>query len=154
MNKLSQMIVKLRYVILIAAFLLLIPSAIGYFKTRVNYDILTYLPGDIETMKGQDILLDQFGTGSFVLYVAEGMEEKDVAALKAKIEDVDHVADVIWYDSIMDLSVPMEMLPADVYDAFNSDDATMMFIVFDEGTSADATMDAIENIRKISNKKI
>ncbi len=153
MNKLSQMIVKLRYVILIAAFALLIPSAIGYLNTRVNYDILTYLPGDIETMKGQDILLDQFGTGSFVLYVAEGMEEKDVAALKEKIENVDHVANVIWYDSIMDLSVPMEMLPADVYDAFNSDDATMMFIVFDEGTSADATMDAIEDIRRVSNKQ-
>jgi predicted RND superfamily exporter protein len=153
MNKISQMIVKLRYVILIAAVALLIPSAIGYLNTRVNYDILTYLPKDIETMKGQDILLDQFGTGSFVLYVAEGMEEKDVAAIKAKIEDVDHVADVIWYDSLMDLSVPMEMLPQNLYDAFNSDDATMMFIVFDEGTSADATMDAIEEIRHISNRQ-
>ncbi|MBQ7425565.1 MAG: MMPL family transporter, partial [Lachnospiraceae bacterium] len=132
---------------------LLIPSAIGYFGTRVNYDILTYLPGDIETMKGQDILLDQFGTGSFVLYVAEGMEEKDVASLKSKIEKVDHVADVIWYDSFMDLSVPMEMLPSDVYDAFNSGDATMMFIVFDDGTSADGTMQAIEDIRKVSDRQ-
>jgi len=153
MNKLSHVIVKLRYVILIVAVALLIPSAIGYFNTRVNYDILTYLPEDIETMKGQDILLDQFGTGSFVLYVAEGMEEKDVANLKAQIEEVDHVADVIWYDTIMDLSVPMEMLPSEVYDAFNSDDATMMFIVFDEGTSSDGTMQAIEDIRKISNKQ-
>lgn len=153
MNKLSHLIVKLRYVILIVAIALLIPSAIGYFSTRVNYDILTYLPKDIETMKGQDILLDQFGTGSFVLYVAEGMEEKDVANLKSKIENVDHVADVIWYDSVMDLSVPMEMLPTEVYDAFNSDDATMMFVVFDEGTSSDGTMQAIEDIRKISNKQ-
>ena len=153
MNKLSHLIVKLRYIILIAAVALLIPSAIGYFNTRVNYDILTYLPKDIETMKGQDILLDQFGTGSFVLYVAEGMEEKDVAALKSKIEQVDHVADVIWYDSVMDLSVPMEMLPSKVYDAFNGDDATMMFVVFDEGTSSDGTMNAIEEIRKISNKQ-
>jgi len=104
-------------------------------------------------MKGQDILLDQFGTGSFVLYVAEGMEEKDVANLKSKIENVDHVADVIWYDSVMDLSVPMEMLPTEVYDAFNSDDATMMFVVFDEGTSSDGTMQAIEDIRKISDKQ-
>ena len=104
-------------------------------------------------MQGQDILLDQFGTGSFVLYVVEGMEEKDVANLKSQIENVDHVADVVWYDSVMDLSVPMEMLPTEVYDAFNSDDSTMMFIIFDEGTSADATMDAIENIRKISNKQ-
>ena len=153
MNKLSRLIVKLRYVILIVAIALLIPSAIGYFNTRVNYDILTYLPKDIETMKGQDILLDQFGTGSFVLYVAEGMEEKDVANLKKNIENVDHVANVLWYDSIMDLSVPMQMIPDDVYKAFNSGDATMMFVVFDEGTSADATMDAIEEIRRISNKQ-
>ena len=153
MNKLSNLIVKLRYVILIVAVALLIPSAIGYFNTRVNYDILTYLPGDIETMKGQDVLLDQFGTGSFVLYVAEGMEEKDVAKLKAQIENVDHVAKVLWYDSVMDLSVPMEMLPNDVYEAFNGDDATMMFVVFDSGTSEDCTMDAIEDIRKISNKQ-
>ena len=153
MNKLSHLIVKLRYVILIVAFALLIPSAIGYFNTRVNYDILTYLPGDIETMKGQDILLDQFGTGAFVLYVAEGMDEKDVSNLKAEIEKVDHVSDVIWYDSVMDISVPMEMLPDRVYEAFNSDDATMMFIIFDEGTSADGTMQAIEDIRKLSNKQ-
>ena len=153
MNKLSHLIVKLRYIILIVAVALLIPSAIGYLNTRVNYDILTYLPKDIETMKGQDILLDQFGTGSFVLYVAEGMEEKDVAALKSKIEQVDHVADVIWYDSVMDLSVPMEMLPSKVYDAFNGDDATMMFVVFDEGTSSDGTMAAIEEIRRISDKQ-
>ncbi len=153
MNKLSELIVKLRYVILIAAIALLIPSAIGYFNTRVNYDILTYLPKDIETMKGQDVLLDQFGTGAFVLYVAEGMDEKDVANLKSKIENVDHVSDVIWYDSVMDISVPMEMMPSDVYEAFNADDATMMFVIFDEGTSADATMDAIADIRKISNKQ-
>ncbi len=153
MNKLSQLIVKLRYVILIVSIALLIPAGIGYLNTRVNYDILTYLPKDIETMKGQDILLDQFGTGAFVLYVCEGMEEKDVANLKAEIEKVDHVADVIWYDSIMDLSVPMQMLPGEVYEAFNSDDATMMFIIFDEGTSSDGTMQAIEDIRKVSNKQ-
>ena len=153
MNKLSHLIVKLRYVILIVAIALLLPAGIGYLNTRVNYDILTYLPEDIETMKGQDILLDQFGTGSFVLYVAEGMQEQDVAKLKENIENVDHVADVIWYDSIMDLSVPMEMLPDKVYEAFNSGDATMMFVVFDEGTSSDGTMKAIEDIRKISNKQ-
>ncbi len=153
MKKLSELIVKLRYVILIVAIALLIPSGIGYLNTRVNYDILTYLPKDIETMKGQDILLDQFGTGAFVLFVAEGMEEKDVADLKTKIEDVDHVADVIWYDSVMDLSIPMEMLPSKVYEAFNANDATMMFVVFDSGTSEDCTMDAIEQIRKVANKQ-
>ena len=152
MKKISRIIVKLRYLILLVAIGLLIPAAIGYINTRVNYDILSYLPKDIETMKGQDILLDQFGTGSFVLYVTEGMEEKDVAALKAKIEQVDHVENVLWYDSLMDLSIPMSMLPSDVYDAFNSGDATMMFIVFDDGTSADTTLEAVENIRKISNE--
>ena len=153
MNKLSKHIVKLRYLILILAIALLIPAGIGYLNTRVNYDILTYLPKDIETMKGQDVLLDQFGTGAFVLYVAEGMEEQDVAALKANIEKVDHVSNVLWYDSLMDLSIPMEMIPDDVYKAFNSGDATMMFIIFDEGTSADGTMQAIEDIRKVSNKQ-
>jgi predicted RND superfamily exporter protein len=153
MNKLSQLVVKLRYVILIVSMALLIPSGIGYLKTRVNYDILTYLPKDIETMKGQDILLDQFGTGAFVLYVVEGMEEKDISALKANIEKVDHVSNVLWYDSIMDISIPMQMLPNDIYKAFNSGDATMMFIIFDEGTSSDGTMQAIEDIRKVSNKQ-
>ncbi|MBP3280622.1 MAG: MMPL family transporter, partial [Butyrivibrio sp.] len=153
MNKLSHLIVKLRYAILIAAIALLVPSAIGYFNTRVNYDILTYLPKDIETMQGQDILLDQFGTGSFVLYVAEGMEEKDVSKLKENIENVDHVAKVLWYDSILDIRIPMEMIPDEVYEAFNSGDATMMFVIFDDGTSADGTMEAIEEIRRISNKQ-
>lgn len=153
MKKISHIIVKLRYLILFIAIGLLIPAVIGYINTRVNYDILSYLPKDIETMKGQDILLDQFGTGSFALYVTEGMEEKDVAALKAKIEQVDHVKNVLWYDSVMDLSVPMTMLPSEVYDAFNNGDATMMFVVFDDGTSADTTLGAIEDIRKISNKQ-
>ncbi|MBO4456204.1 MAG: MMPL family transporter [Butyrivibrio sp.] len=153
MKKLSRVIVKLRYVILIMAIALLIPAGLGYMNTRVNYDILSYLPKDIETMKGQDILLDQFGTGSFVLYVTEGMEEKDVADLKSKIEKVDHVENVLWYDSLMDLSIPMSMLPDEVYDAFNSGDATMMFVVFDDGTSADSTLEAIGEIRKISNKQ-
>jgi len=153
MKKISRVIVKLRYFILLLAIALLIPAAVGYINTRVNYDILSYLPKDIETMKGQDILLDQFGTGSFVLYVTEGMEEKDVADLKAKIEKVDHVEDVLWYDSLMDLSVPMTMIPGEIYDAFNSGDATMMFVVFDDGTSADSTLKAIDDIRKISNKQ-
>jgi predicted RND superfamily exporter protein len=153
MKKISHIIVKLRYLILLVAIGLLIPAVIGYINTRVNYDILSYLPKDIETMKGQDILLDQFGTGSFVLYVTEGMEEKDVAALKAKIEQVDHVKNVLWYDSVMDLSIPMTMLPSEVYEAFNNGDATMMFVVFDEGTSSDPTLKAIDDIRKISDKQ-
>lgn len=153
MEKFSRLIVKSRLFILIVSLVLLIPSAIGYINTRVNYDILTYLPKDIETMKGQDILLDQFGTGSFVLFVAENMDEKDVAALKEKIENVDHVENVIWYNSLSDLSVPMEVLPDSLYKTFNSSASTMMFIIFDEGTSSDGTMNAIEDIRKIANKQ-
>ena len=141
--------------ILILGFILLIPAAYGYIKTKVNYDILSYLPKDIETMVGQDILVDQFGTGAFSLYVVEGMEDKEVSALKSKIENVDHVSKVIWYDSFADLSVPKDMLPEKLYNAFNNDDkdATMMAIIFDDTTSADSTMDAIEEIRKISDKQ-
>ena len=155
MLKLGEKIVSARVVILILGFILLIPEAYGYIKTRVNYDILSYLPKDIETMVGQDILVDQFGTGAFSLYVVEGMEDKEVSALKSKIEDVDHVSKVIWYDSFADLSVPKDMLPEKLYDAFNNDDkdATMMAIIFDDTTSADSTMDAIEEIRKISDKQ-
>ena len=155
MLKLGEKIVSARVVILILGFILLIPAAYGYIKTKVNYDILSYLPKDIETMVGQDILVDQFGTGAFSLYVVEGMEDKEVSALKSKIENVAHVSKVIWYDSFADLSVPKDMLPEKLYNAFNNDDkdATMMAIIFDDTTSADSTMDAIEEIRKISNKQ-
>lgn len=155
MLKLGEKIVSARVVILILGFILLIPAAYGYIKTKVNYDILSYLPKDIETMVGQGILVDQFGTGAFSLYVVEGMEDKEVSALKSKIENVDHVSKVIWYDSFADLSVPKDMLPEKLYNAFNNDDkdATMMAIIFDDTTSADSTMDAIEEIRKISDKQ-
>ncbi|MBQ0027989.1 MAG: MMPL family transporter [Lachnospiraceae bacterium] len=155
MKKLSKGIVKGRFVILLMALLLLIPSAIGYFNTRINYDVLTYLPKEIETMKGQQILLDEFGVGSFSMYMVEGMEEKDVSKLKSEIEGVDHVKDVLWYDSFMDLSIPMEMLPADIYEAFNNadTDTTMMFIMYDTGISADETMDAVGKIRELSNEQ-
>jgi len=128
MLKFGEVISKHKTLILIIAVILLIPSAYGYIKTRVNYDILSYLPKDIETMEGQDILVDEFGTGAFSMFVVEGMPDKDVAALKEKIEAVDHVEKVIWYDSIADLSVPKEILPEKLYNAFNNDDkdATMM----------------------------
>ena len=83
----------------------MIPSALGYLHTRINYDVLTYLPDNIETMKGQDILVNDFGTGAFSMFIVDGMEDKDVSKLKQKIEKVDHVKDVIWYDSIADISV-------------------------------------------------
>ena len=116
MKGIGKWVVKLRHVILIAAVVLLIPSGIGYLNTRINYDVLTYLPKDIETMVGQDILLDEFGQGAVSMVVVRGMEFKDVASLKAEIEEVPHVKDVIWYDSFADLSVPMEMLPKDLYE--------------------------------------
>lgn len=149
----GKKVVKYRVLILILGVLLLIPSVFGYLNTRVNYDVLTYLPDNIETMKGQDILVNDFGTGAFSMFIVDGMEEKNVAELKEKIEKVDHVANVIWYDSIADISVPMSMLPDDIYDVFNSDTGTMMAIFFDEGTSSDGTMDAIAQIRKIAGKQ-
>ena len=149
----GKKVVKYRVLILILGVLLLIPSVFGYLNTRVNYDVLTYLPDNIETMKGQDILVNDFGTGAFSMFIVDGMEEKDVAELKEKIEKVDHVANVIWYDSIADISVPMSMLPDDIYDVFNSDTGTMMAIFFDEGTSSDGTMDAIAQIREIAGKQ-
>ena len=149
----GKKVVKYRVLILILGVLLLIPSVFGYLNTRVNYDVLTYLPDNIETMKGQDILVNDFGTGAFSMFIVDGMEEKDVAELKEKIEKVDHVANVIWYDSIADISVPMSMLPDDIYDVFNSDTGTMMAIFFDEGTSSHGTMDAIAQIRKIAGKQ-
>jgi len=153
MINVGKKIVKLRIPILILSFLLLIPSVIGYFNTKVNYDILYYLPGDIETMVGQDILVDEFGTGAFSFLIVEGMEESDVANLKAKVENVDHVAKVLWYDSIADLAVPMDMLPSKLYEAFNNENATMMAVIFDETTSADGTMNAIEEIRKVTGEQ-
>lgn len=153
MVKLRKKIVKYRVVILIIGFLLLIPSAMGYFKTKVNYDILYYLPDDIETMVGQDILMDEFGKGAFAMEIVEGMSTKDVAGVKKKIEAVDGVAEVIWYDSLMDISVPMEVLPEEIKDVFNKGDATLMAIFFDDTTSADSTMDAIGEIREITNNQ-
>lgn len=151
MNKIRKLIVKYRVAILVFGILMLIPSAMGYLKTRVNYDILYYLPDDIETMKGQDILQEDFGKGAFAMEIVEGMSTKEVAEVKEKIEGVDGVADVIWYDSIADLSLPIEILPDKLKDVFNTEDATLMAIFFEDTTSADSTMDAITEIRKITN---
>ncbi len=153
MIKFGKAVVKSRIVILISSVLLLIPALLGYISTRINYDVLTYLPEEIETMKGQEIMIEDFGTGAFSMFIVDGMELKDVAELKAKIEEVDHVEKVLWYDSIMDISVPQSMLPDKVYEVFNSDTGTMMAIFFDEGTSADSTMDAITQIRKLAGKQ-
>ncbi|WP_040215252.1 efflux RND transporter permease subunit [Clostridium polynesiense] len=153
MEKLGRKIVKSRIPIFIISILLLIPATIGYINTRVNYDILYYLPDDIETMQGQEILVNEFGTGAYSMFLCEGMKNKDVAELKKQIEKVNHVSKVVWYDSFADISIPMEMLPEKVRSAFNSENSTMMFIIFDTTTSADETMDAIQDIRHIAGKQ-
>ena len=153
MIKFGKGVVKLRIPILIVTLLLMIPSALGMAATRINYDMLTYLPGDIETMVGQDILMDEFGKGAFSFVIVEDMEEKEVAALREKIENVDHVATVLWYDSVADLSVPMELLPDEYYDVFNSENATMMAVFFDTSTSADETLDAAAEIKQIAGEQ-
>lgn len=152
MKKFGKGVVKCRVLILILSIVLLIPSAIGYFNTRVNYDILSYLPDEIETMKGQEILKDDFGIGAFSLCVVEGMENKDVVALERKIEEVPHVKQVVWYDTIADLSLPMEVLPKEIYEVFNNDDtdSTLMAVLYDTGMSEDETMDAVKEIRKLA----
>ena len=149
----GKKVVKFRIPILIISILLLIPAGLGYVNTRVNYDVLTYLPEDIETMQGQDILVKDFGTGAFSMFIVDGMEDKEVSALKAKIENVEHVQKVLWYDSLAGISMPKSMIPKDVYEVFNSDTGTMMAIFFDEGTSSDGTMDAIGEIRKLAGKQ-
>ncbi len=149
----GKKIVKYRVAILVLGFLLLIPSLLGFLKTRVNYDILYYLPDNIDTMKGQDILMDEFGKGAFAMEVVEGMTTKEAAEVKEKIEQVDGVADVIWYDSILDTSVPVDALPDELKEVFQKEDATLMAIFFDDTTSADSTMEAIEEIRNVTNKQ-
>lgn len=153
MLKFAKQVVKNKIPILILSILLLIPSVIGMIATRVNYDMLSYLPKDIETMKGQDILQEEFGKGAFSFFMVEDMNVQEVSKLKAKIEKVDHVDSVIWYDSISDISVPMSLLPKEIYDAFNSGNTTMMAIFFDTTTSADETMDAITEIKSIGNEQ-
>lgn len=153
MEKFGKLIVKLRIPILLVAFGLLIPAVIGYFNTKVNYDILYYLPSEIETMVGQDILVDQFGNGAFSFLMVEGMQEKDVAKLREKVSKVQGVADVIWYDSVADLSIPMIMIPDTLYEAFNNGDCTMMAVLFSGTTSEDDTLNAITEIRKIAGEQ-
>lgn len=153
MQKFGRVVVKLRVPILIVSVLLLIPSIFGFVSTRINYDILSYLPSDIETMKGQDIMLDEFGKGGFSLVMLDGMEDKDVEKVKEKIEKVDHVCDVLWYDTLADVSLPKEVLPDDIYDFFNTDNSTMMAVFFDEATSADGSLEAVKEIRSIAGEQ-
>lgn len=151
--KFGKWVVKCRIPILILAIALLVPSLIGMIMTRINYDMLSYLPGDIDTVVGQDILMDDFGKGAFSFVIIEGMEPEDVSSLREDISHVGHVDTVLWYDDFADVSVPMEMLPSKLYDAFNSGDSTMLAIFFDTSTSSDDTMEAITEIRSIAGKQ-
>ncbi len=145
----SRAVVKHRVAILILTVILMIPSAIGMAKTRVNYDMLTYLPSDMDTVIGQNELLEDFNKGAFTFLIFENMSSEDVASLKAKVEQIDHVDTVLWYDTLADLSIPMELLPDKLYREFNTDHSTMMAVFFDSGTSEDVTMDAVKEIRQI-----
>ena len=149
----ANTIVKHRILILVLCMLLLIPAAIGMQNTRINYDMLDYLPEDMDTVIGQNALMDDFGKGAFSFIVVEDMPRRDVAVLKEKLQQVKHVETVLWYDSVADLSIPMEMLPKKLYDAFNTENATMMAVFFDSATSADVTMDAIREIRSICGRQ-
>ena len=151
--KFSRAVVKYRIPIVIISILLLIPSVIGIVKTRINYDILSYLPGDIDTMEGQDIMLDEFGKGGFSFVILEGMDDKDIVKLKEKIEQVDAVGDELWYDTAADITIPKELLPDDIYDVFNNKDSTMMAVFFNKSTSADESLDAVAEIRKIAGEQ-
>lgn len=149
----SKAVVKYRIPILIIAVLLMIPSVLGMIGTRINYDMLDYLPDDMDTVIGQNELLEDFGKGAFSLIIVEDMPDRDVAALCDKIKEVDHVETVIWYSTLADISVPKELLPDKIYDEFNTDHSTMMAVFFDSATSADVTMDAIREIRSIAGRQ-
>ena len=153
MIKFGKWIAKHKVIIVIISLLLLIPSFLGMAATRVNYDILSYLPDSLETVEGQDIMVDEFGMGAFSMVVVEDMDLKDVAALKQKFQDVEHIKDVLWYDSVADLSIPVSMIPDKFKDAFFNGDATMMIALFDNTTSSDAAMEAVTDMRKIANEQ-
>lgn len=153
MVKVGKKIVKFRVPILILSIILLIPAVWGYVNTRINYDVLTYLPEDIETMQGQEIMTNDFGIGAFSMLMVDGMEDKEIVKLKEKVEKVDGVENVLWYDSLADISVPQSVLPSKLYDEYNTEDGTMMAVFFKDGTSSDETMKAITEIPKITGEQ-
>ncbi|MFR3530383.1 MAG: efflux RND transporter permease subunit [Lachnospiraceae bacterium] len=153
MIKVGQWIARHRIFILLVSILLLIPSVIGMNMTKVNYDLLSYLPEDLETVKGQDILVGDFDMGAFSMVIVQGMDMKDVQKLEEKFEDIDHVKDVLWYDDVMDIDVPIEMLPEEVRNAFFKEDATMMLVLLDDTSSSDAAVNAVKEMRKAANEQ-
>lgn len=153
MIKVGKWIAKHRVLMLLIGFLLVIPSVIGIANTRVNYDLLSYLPEHLETVKGQDIMVDEYGMGAFSMVVVENMEMKDIQALEDKFSEVPHVKDVLWYDDVADISLPVEMIPKDLREAFFKGNATMMLVLFDDTTSSDNSMEAVEEMRKIADEQ-
>lgn len=149
----SKAVVKFRIPIIILALILAVPSVLGIIGTRINYDMLDYLPDTMDTVVGQQKLMDDFSKGAFSFIIVEDMPDKDVSALKQKIEKVDHVETVLWYDSLVDISVPKELLPEKIYNEFNTKNATMLAVFFNTSTSADITMDAVREIRSIAGKQ-
>ncbi len=153
MVKVGKWIAKHKVLVLLIGLLLVFPSMIGIAKTRVNYDLLSYLPETLETVKGQDIMVDEFGMGAFSMVVVENMEMKDIQKLEDEFSQVEHVKDVLWYDDVADISLPVEMIPQDLRKAFFKGDATMMLVLFDNTTSSDEAMDALTELRKLANKQ-
>ncbi len=149
MVKFGKFITKHKLFILLLGVLLIIPAMIGMVKTRVNYDVLSYLPDSLETVSGQDIMVDEFGMGAFSMVIVENMDNKDVVALKEKLEKVDHVEKIIWYDSVADISLPTDMLPNELKEALFNGDATMMIALFDNTTSSEDTMQAVTDMRNM-----
>lgn len=149
----GKCVARHKILIIVLAVLLLIPAGIGYVSTRINYDVLSYLPKSLETVNGQDVMVDEFGMGAFSMVIVEGMENKDVAELETKLEQVEHVEKVIWYDDMADISLPVEMIPSKLRDNLFSGDATMMIALFDDTTSADSTMEAVTQMREITGKQ-
>lgn len=154
MYKFGKFISKHHVIVLIVSILLIIPAVFGMVNTRVNYDMLSYLPDDLDTVKGQDILLNEFGKGAFSYVIVENMEDNEVAKLREQIIKVNHVSDAIWYDSIASIDIPKEVLPDKIYDAFNSENSTIIAVFFDSSSSSEETIEAVEQIRKITDKKV
>ncbi|MBR5047897.1 MAG: MMPL family transporter [Eubacterium sp.] len=154
MIRVGRFIARHKYMMMLIAILLLIPSALGYLKTRVNYDLLSYLPETLDTVAGQDIMVDEFGSGGFAMVVVEGMEMKDVQKLEEEYRQIDHVSRTLWYTDVADLSIPVELLPKDLKEAFFKGDATLMMVLFDDTTSADTSMQALKEMRKVTDRQV
>ena len=151
--KFGKAVVKSRIAILIISAVLLVPSLLGMINTRVNYDMLNYLPDSLDTVKGQEYMLEDFGKGAFSFLIFQNANEKDIVKTEEKIKKIDHVATVLWFDDVADSKIPMQALPDEVYDAFNKGDSTLMAVFFDSSSSSDETMNAISEIRKVAGEQ-